>query len=127
MVKALKGTMTAYGAVGLVFGLAYVLFPRQAAELFGVEDVTPYLLSTKTALGASLVAIGIFVIIAARDPIKNSLWVKYSITFAFFFFAVAVYSIVAGYTDFAQSIVGLIIHAAFGILQIVFYRLSDLS
>ncbi len=127
MVKALKVTMTAYGAVGALFGLAYVLFPRQSAALFGFEDVSPYLLSTKTALGASLVAIGIFVIIAARDPITNSLWVKFSITFAIFFFVVAVYSIVAGYTDFSQSIVGLIIHAVFGILLIIFYRFSDLS
>lgn len=127
MIKALKGSMTVYGVLGTFFGLAYVFLPRQSAALFGFDEVSAYLVSTKIALGASLITVGLFVIIAARDPLKNTLWVKFSIVFAVFFFAVAIYSVLAGYTDLSQSITGITIHGGFAIIQLISYRFSDLS
>jgi len=121
MTKALKVAMSVYGAGGTLFGLFYLFFPQQAAAMQGFQADSAYLVATKMALGASLVAVGVFVIIAARDPIKHILWVKFAIVFAILFFAVALYSGFRLFTDFGQAIVGVTIHGVAAVALLALY------
>ncbi len=121
MNKALKVAMSVYGTGGTLFGLFYLFFPRQAAAMQGFQADSAYLVATKMALGASLVAVGIFVIIAARDPIKHILWVKFAVVFAILFLAVALYSGFRLFADVSQASVGIIIHGLAAAALLAFY------
>lgn len=121
MSKALKLAMAVYGAGGTLFGLFYLFFPRQAAEMQGFQADSVYLVATKMALGASLVAVGIFVILAARDPIKHILWLKFAIVFAILFFTVALFSGLYLFADVSQALVGIVLHGVFTTALLAFY------
>lgn len=122
MTKALKVTITVYGAIGFLFGLAYLLFPRQAIAIQSSEgNPSAYLVGTKMVLGASIFAAGIFLMFAARDPIKHILWVKFAITFAVLFLAVALYSGFYLFADVRQALVGILIHGVATVALLAFY------
>jgi hypothetical protein len=125
MKNALKMTMTVYGAVGTLFGLWYIILPRQAIEIQSPNGVvTAYLVGTKMALGASILAVGIFLMIAARDPAKNILWAKFAVVFATLFLAVALYSGFLLYGDVSVALVGIIIHGVAAAALLAFYPWS---
>jgi hypothetical protein len=113
--------MSVYGIGGSLFGLFYLVFPEQASVMQSGEAASAYLIATKMTLGASLLAVGTFVAVAARDPIKNILWARFAIAFALSFLAVAVYSGTVLFTSFSQALVGVTIHGLFAALLIAFY------
>jgi hypothetical protein len=121
MKKALKVAMSVYGTGGTLFGLLYLFFPRQAIAMQSSQADSAYLVATKMALGASLVAVGIFVIIAARDPIRNILWAKFAMVFAGLFLTVALYSGFRLHEDVSQASVGIIIHGVALIALLALY------
>jgi len=123
MVKALKVTMIVYAVIGILFGLAFIFVPRQLSTMLGYEaGAGPASAPAMAAeLGVSFVAAGIFFIIAARNPLKHILWVKYAIVFAILMLAALLYSLILGYTDFSHAGIGLIIHAVFAAALLAFY------
>jgi hypothetical protein len=125
MKNALKVTMTGYGAVGTLFGLWYIILPRQAIEIQSPNVVaTAYLVSTKMALGASISAAGSFLVIGARDLVRHLLWAKFAVVFATLFLAVALYSGFFLYGDVSQALVGIIIHGVAAAALLAFYPWS---
>ena len=121
MIKALKVTMIVYAVIGILFGLAYIFVPRQLGAMFGYEAGPASVSALAAALGVSFVSACIFLIIAARDPLKHILWVKYAIVFAILMFAAELYSLIIGYIDFSQAGIGIIIHAVFAAALLAFY------
>ena len=121
MIKALKVTMIVYAVIGILFGLAYIFIPRQLGAMLGHEAGPASVAALGVVLGASFVAACIFLIIAARDPLKHILWVKYAIVFAILMLAAELYSFIIGYLDFSQAVMGIIIHAVFAAALLVFY------
>ena len=121
MVKALKVTMIVYAVIGLLFGLAYIFIPRQLGTMFGYEEGPASTAALAVGLGVSLVAACIFLIIAARDPLKHILFVKYAIVFSILMFAAELYSPIVGYVEFGQALMGIIIHAVFAAALLIFY------
>ena len=87
MIKALRVVMIVYAVLGILFGLAFIFVPQQAGDMIGYGTGPAYVASIVRALGASFIAACIFLIIAARDPIKNILFVKYAMVFAILMFA----------------------------------------
>jgi hypothetical protein len=121
MIKALKITMIAYAVVGILFGLAFIIIPDQMSDWFNVAvfaDFPKYIL---TLLAAQFLVVSVFLIMAARDVIKNILWVKFAIAHAIVDALIAVYALIRDYGDFSQVGAALIIHAVFAILLLVFY------
>ena len=123
MVKALKVTMIVYALIGILFGLAFIFVPRQLSAMLGYEAgagpaSAP---AMATELGLSFIAVGIFLIIASRDPIKHILLVKFAIVFAILMLAALLYSLILGYSDFSQAGIGIIIHAVFAVALLTFY------
>jgi hypothetical protein len=121
MTKALKVVMAAYGVAGIVFGLGYLIFPEQLSTLQGAEEVSDFLVAIEMTLGASVLAVGIFAVLAARDPIRNILWVQFAIVFALLFVATAVYSGVVLFADFNSALVGVTLHGVFAALLLILY------
>ena len=121
MIKPLKVTMIVYAVIGILFGLGYIFVPRQLAAMFG-HDALPALAGALAAvLGASFVSACIFLIIAARDPLKHILWVKYAIVFAILMLAAELYSVIMGYLTLGQAGTAIIIHAVFAAALLAFY------
>ncbi len=121
MIKPLKVTMIVYGVIGILFGLAYIFVPRQLAAMFGHESLPVLAAALAVVLGASFVAPCIFLIIAARDPLKHILWVKFAIVFAILMLAAEIYSVIMGYNTLGQAGAGIIIHAIIAAALLAFY------
>jgi len=120
MIRALKVTMIVYAATGILFGMAFILVPRQLGAMLGHESGPAYVAALTAELGVSFISACIFLIIAARDPIKHILWVKYSILFAILMLASSLYSFVIGNLTFNQAGIG-IMHAVFAGALLAFY------
>jgi len=121
MIKPLKVTMIVYAVIGILFGLAYIFVPRQLGAMFGHESMPAVAAALAAALGASFVAACIFLIIAARDPLKHILWVKYAIVFAILMLAAELYSVIIGYLTLGQALTAIIIHAIIAAALLAFY------
>lgn len=122
LIKALKITMATYAICGSLFGLFYLLAPQQAIAMQSPESVaTPYLIATKMALGAGIFAPAFFAALAARDPIKNIQWLRYSIVNAALFLSVALYTGFVLHGDVIEAIVGIVIHGGFGTALFILY------
>jgi hypothetical protein len=115
--------MIVYALIGILFGLAFTFVPRQLSAMLGYEaGAGPASAPAMAAeLGVSFLAVGVFLIIAARDPIKHILLVKFAIVFAILNLAALLYSLILGYSDFSQAGIGLIIHAVFAAALLAFY------
>jgi hypothetical protein len=121
MVKALKVTMIVYAIVGILFGLAFIIIPDQMSDWFNVAVFTDFPKYILTLLAAQFLVVSAFLIMAARDPIRNILWVKLAIAHGIVDALVAAYALIRDYGDFSQIGAALIIHAVFAILLLVFY------
>ena len=121
MIKALKVTMVVYAALGILVGLAYVFVPRQLGAMFGYEAGPASVAALAAALGVSFISACIFLIIAARDPLKHILWVKYAIVFAILMLAATLYSLILGHINFSQAGIDIVIHAVFAAALLAFY------
>ena len=121
MIKALKITMIVYGILGILFGLAMIIIPQQMGEWFNVPEINDYGTFMAISIGMANIAAAVFVIMAARDPIKNISWVKFAIVWALFWVVTVLYALLRGYVDFSQEGSALIIHVIFAILFFAFY------
>ena len=121
MIKALKVTMIVWGIIGILFGLAFIFAPVQLGDMFGFEhgpESTLYLLGL---LGACLIAPSVFLIAAARDPLRHIYWVKFALLGCLLSLAIALYSLVQGFVTFSQVGMDIIMFAVFAAAFLVFY------
>ena len=82
MLKALKVVLIVFGAMWVVMGVLQAFFPNVIHAMMNLgemPDACSPALYALAALGVSLIAGGIFFIIAGtRDIIRNILWVKFA-------------------------------------------------
>jgi hypothetical protein len=121
VIKALKVTMIVYAVIGILFGLGYIFIPGQLAIMFGHDTLPALAGALAVALGASFVAACVFLIVAARDPLKHILWVKYAIVFAILMLASELYSVIMGYLAFGQAVTAIILHGIIAVALLAFY------
>jgi hypothetical protein len=121
MVKGLKVVMIVYAIIGILFGLAFIMIPDQMSDWFNVATVTGFPKYILTLLATTFIVVSVFLIMAARDPIRNILWVKFAIAHAIVDALVVVYAMIRDYGDFSQIGVALIIHVVFAILLLIYY------
>ena len=106
MTKTLKIVLGAYGVGITVAGFLHFFFAEVDVEI---------------ALAASLVAVGPFLFIAARDPIRQIQWVRFAIVFALLFVGVSVYVGAIRRGEFRSVVDGMAIHGTFAALLLNFY------
>ena len=121
MIRALKVTMIVYGAIGILFGLVYVIMPRQLDIMFGYEVGPAYVADMEVSLGVSFIAACVFLIAAARDPLQHIYWVKFAILFAVLMLVGDLFSVMRGYIDFGHAASGITLHAVFAAALLAFY------
>ena len=121
MKRALKVTMIVYGALGILCGLVYVVIPRQLDVMFGYELGPAYIAAMEVSLGMCFIAACVFLIAAARDPLRYISWVKFAILFAILMLVGDLYSIIRGYIDFGHAATGITLNAIFAAALLAFY------
>ena len=121
MIQALKVTMIVWGIIGILFGLAFIFVPYELGGMLGYEkgpDYVPYFLAS---LGGCFIAVSVFLIAAARDPLRHIYWVKFAILWSILGVVIGLYSIIRGYVDFGQAGMGIILDAVFAVAFLIFY------
>jgi len=121
MVRALRVVLIIYGVILLAMGLGGIILPEQVIELFGIGEVTDDIMYLSVIISTFSISIGIWLIIAGRDPLGNIYWVKFAITKVLLFVVVEVYLIIQGYVDFSQVGMAIITTAVFTAALLVFY------
>jgi hypothetical protein len=121
MIRALKVVLIVCGVIEILFGMLFVIFTDQAASMIGVSEVSGYLMYTMASLGMCIIAPSVFLIVAARDPLRHINWVKFAILWFILGVVGGLYSIVRGYVDFSHVGMQIIMDAVFAVLFLVFY------
>ena len=121
MIKALRVVLIVWAAIAILIGLVFIFFPSQLGSMMGYEKGSAYILYLLELLGVSHIAPCVFLIIAARDPLKNIMWVQLAITWAILVAVVAAYSIMRGFVTFGQEGTALIINAVFAVALLALY------
>ena len=127
MIKALKVTMTIWGAIAIGFGLMYIINPGLAAERLGSGQIADYVRWIMAFSGAIFISSGTWVIVAARDPLRHINWVKFEIMKTLLVVTVTVGSIIQGYVNFSQVAPMLILFSAFAVAFLALYPRRALS
>ena len=121
MIKALKVTMIIFAVVEIILGLGFLFFGPQMSEMFGFEEGPDYIQYIGALLGVTLIVISIFLIAAARDPLRHIYWVKFAIWWAVSGVIAGLYSIIVGHVDFGQAGFGIIWDGAIAVALLIFY------
>ncbi len=122
MIRALKVTLIVWGVLGILFGLAFILTPRELGQMFGYSTEGPkYMLHFLASQGIFLIAPSVFLIAAARDPLRHIYWVKFAILEALLMIVIDLYSVSQGYVGFGQAGTGIILNAVFAAAFLAFY------
>ena len=121
MVKALKVVMIVYGALMILMGLLDITMHDLVAKMYGFGEVASYAKWMGEVIGAIFIAIGVWVIVAGRDPLRHINWVKFVITVSLLAVVVSVHSILVGYVDFSQIKVSIIFDGIFAVAFLALY------
>jgi len=76
MSTTLKVVLIVYGVVLLLMGLGGIILPEQVSGMFGVEEINDNILYMTMAVSVFSLVSGIWIIVAARDMLRNIIWVK---------------------------------------------------
>lgn len=121
MLKALKVTMIVWGILGILFGLAFIFIPQQLGDMYGFEHGAVSTLYLLGLLGIAWIAASVFLIAAARDPLRHIYWVKFAILGCLLSLVIAIYSLARGFVNFSQAEIDIIMYAVFAAAFLVFY------
>lgn len=103
MIKGLRIATITWAVLGIIFGLFYIISPEKFVSSGGFATgsiAIPYFLGY---LGVAYIAFCTFLIIAARDPIKNILWIQLTMLWAFLDVMVALYFYIRGAVTLGQA------------------------
>ena len=110
-----------WGALGILFGLAFIFVPEQLGAMFGYEKGPAYVRYLLGMLGSCHIAAGVFLIVAARDPLRHINWVKFAILGCLLTLAIVLYSLVQGFVNFSQVGMDIILFAVFAVAFLALY------
>ena len=121
MIKGLKLAMIAWAVIGILFGLGFLLAPNQLIAGFGVSLAPSYVQYFLTLLGNVYIMTGIFVILAARDPLKHILWLQFAIASSLLDMIAALVFIIRGSLTFSQVGITLVLNIFLLAAFLIFY------
>jgi hypothetical protein len=121
MIKGLKVTMIVLAVVEICFGLGFLFFMPAMGAMLGFEQGPDYIQYVGALLGVTLIVISIFIIAAAKDPLRHIYWVKFAIWWCVAGVLAALYSMIMGYVNFGQAGMGTIWDALVAAALLIFY------
>jgi hypothetical protein len=72
-------------------------------------------------LGLTLIAVSVFLIAAARNPLRHISWVKFAILWAITGIIAGLYAVIRNYVDIGQAGMGIICDAVLAVALLIFY------
>ena len=121
MIRGLKIVMIVYGAITILFSLMFFFVIEQAAEMSGFGEIADYVPYVVALLCISFIAPSVWLIVAARDPLRHINWVKFAITWTILGVVAGLYSLVRGYVDFSQAGMQIIMDIVFAVAFLALY------
>jgi len=122
MLRGLKVALIVYGAISILVGLAFIVVPNQvAASMIGLEEMPESMLYFMMMGGVMDMAVGVWLIVVGRDPLRHITWVKFAILLSILSVVAGSYSVVQGAVDFSQVGTGIVLHAVFAAAFLAFY------
>ena len=122
MIKGLKVAMIIWAVIAILVGLAYIFLPDQLSAMGSFEKAPAWADYVLALLGVSFVATGVFVIAAAaQGPLKNIMWVQFSIVMTILITIVAACAIMRGLVTFEQEGPLLMVNAVFAVVFLALY------
>jgi hypothetical protein len=103
MIKGLRIATIVWAVPGIIFGLFYVISPEKFISSAGYATgsiAIPYFL---TYLGVAYIAFCTCLIIAARDPLRNILWIQLAMVWSFLDVLVALSFYIRGDVSLSQA------------------------
>jgi hypothetical protein len=71
--------LIAYGAIGILLGLVFVVVPYRAASMFCLGEIAAYVPYFMAVCGVSFIAPAVWLTVGGREPLWHITWVKYAI------------------------------------------------
>lgn len=129
MVRTLRVVVIVYGAILVLLGLLGIILPEQVSGMFGVEESSDIIIYMTMGISISSLAPGVWILVAARDLLRNILWVKFAITYSALSAVLLAYSSIKGYIEFTQVVPAIVLWVIFIVLFLVFYpwRAEEIS
>jgi hypothetical protein len=121
MIRALKVVLIVFGVIEILLGLSLIIVPGQAASMAGISEVSGYLKYNMAALGMCLIAPSVFLIVAARDPLRHINWVKFAILWCILGAVGGLYSIIKGDVEFSHAGMQIIMDAVIAVVLLALY------
>ncbi len=121
MIRGLQVVLIVFGVRNILLGLVFIVTPQLFANIWGFGEIADYVPYIMGILGLSLIAPSVWLIAAARDPLRHITWVKFGILWMILAVVVPFYSIIQGAVDFSQVGIGIIQDAVFAAALLVFY------
>lgn len=121
MIRALKVVLVIFGVVEIIMGLVMVIFPDYAASMIKTSNPIGDLKYTMASLGICLIVPSIFLIMAARDPLRHINWVKFAIAWCGIGAIAGLYSVLRGDIEFGHVMTQIIMDAVFAVLFLILY------
>ena len=121
MIRALKVVLIVVGVVEILLGLSLLVVPDQVADMAGVDEVSGYTAYVMASLGICLIVASVFLIIAARDPLRHINWVEFAIAWFILGAVGGLFSIVRGNVEFGHVGTQIIMDAVFGAALLIVY------
>lgn len=121
MIKALKVTLIVFGVRNILVGLGFIVIPQLFTNIWGSGEMADYVPYIMGALGISLIAPSVWLIAAARDPLRHITWVKFGILWMLLAVVVQLYSVIQSAVDFSQASIGIITDGFFAAALLAFY------
>jgi hypothetical protein len=97
MARALKILLYVYGVVFVIDGLFFLFFQNQTAGFLKMDSFSDNTAFFVMQLGAAYLAIGVWLIIAGRNPLKHLHWIKFIFTLLPIGILAIIYAYIKGY------------------------------
>ena len=124
MILGLKIALIVYGVLGILDGLALIIAPQLFASMWGfggIGEMSDFGVNIAAVCGTSFMAACVWIIAAARDPLRHILWVKFVIFWSILVVVVQLYSVAKGAIDFNQAVMGIIGGAILAVAFLILY------
>ena len=121
MLKALRVALVVYSIAGILVAAMQIFFPTKFADIYGLDWSSAAAKANAALTGFVYIAAAIFFIVAATNPLKHLLLVKYAIVFALLLLVGELYTVALGYVTFGEEWSGMAINVVFAALFLIFY------
>lgn len=121
MLRGLKITMVVFGTILGIEGVLDIALPAQRAQGMGLDQCASQAQMPLAILGATWVVAGLWIIIGARDPVRNLHAVKLALSLPLALLLALVVLAVRGDVSLQDVAIDIGFDALFFVLFLVFY------